>query len=94
MSKGKPRWYQDKPQNNYGRYCKCFDGLEEKSIDEYLVTEFCDVPHSVILKTCRCDPHRCMKALNKCMAGKDPKKKYYKGCSWNQKLIDTEIYGK
>ena len=55
MSKGKPRWYPDKLQNNKKIPCP----LYEKSIDG---TCYCEHGSSVTdTKVCKGNPHNCIK---------------------------------
>lgn len=54
MSKGKPRWYPDKPQNKIGSRCPRF---EDHSNGIY----YCEQGNVGDAKVCKGNPHNCVK---------------------------------
>jgi hypothetical protein len=68
MSKGKPRWYPDKPQNNMSIPCTRF---EDHGNGNY----YCEQGTSDDAKTCKGNPHNCVKT------------KYHRAASRSNKQI-------
>ena len=54
MGKGKPRWYQDKPQNNMPLICPRF---EDHGNGNY----YCEQGNVGDAKICNGNPHNCVK---------------------------------
>lgn len=54
MSKGKPRWYPDKPQNNRPKVCPYFEDHNGLFI--------CEGGETNAAKICKGNPHNCIKA--------------------------------
>lgn len=54
MGKGKPRWYPDKPQNNYPIYCPRFEQYSNGLV-------YCHGGWSADARVCKGNPHNCVK---------------------------------
>lgn len=54
MGKGKPRWYPDKPQNNYPIYCTRFEQYSNGLV-------YCHGGHPADARVCKGNPHNCVK---------------------------------
>ena len=69
MGKGKPRHNPDKPQNKYGKVCKCY--LHDGGY-------FCPAYHKNmvdIIKICNLNPHNCSKVKYRLFASMSEEKK-------------------
>ena len=68
MSKGKPRWYPNKPQNRYGKKCEYYE--ETDSGYGYCEALFTMKNPTVV---CKGNPHNCCKVRYSEMARKNGK---------------------
>ena len=60
MSKGKPRWYPNKPQNKYGGICPMVEEIPQKDGTIYMRCEhICGRPEEI--KVCKGNKHNCVK---------------------------------
>ena len=70
MGKGKPRWYPEKPQNNYGNFCTACDLIGGRKVCEAgqgtKLFGFGQNVHDT--DVCQGNPHNCIKLLYRRMA--------------------------
>lgn len=59
MSKGKPRWYPDKPQNKYGSTCPMCEEIPQSDGTVHLHCE-CG-GNQADIKVCKGNRHNCIK---------------------------------
>ena len=69
MSKGKPRWYPDKPQNNKPLYCPRF----EEYGDNDPIHVYCHGLNVEDARTCQGNPHNCIKTYYRRAASRSNK---------------------
>ena len=76
MGKGKPRWYHDKPQNNYGSECNMVEEIPMPDGTIYLHCEHIGV-RDINTKVCKGNRHNCYKATLHRAASRSDKQKIH-----------------
>ena len=76
MGKNKPRWYPDKPQNNYGAECTMVEEIPQSDGSVMLRCEHIGGTQADI-KVCKGNRHNCVKTYLHTEASKSDARKIY-----------------